>query len=65
MFTLALNFLSMRQSIFLILFFLVTIYSAFSQDEKFMVYTIPVELKENANAVVRHSDLTIDLNDFG
>lgn len=50
----------MRKCFVLVLFFVVQ--NLFSQNLELSVFTIPDSLKENANAVVRNYNLTVDIN---
>ena len=48
----------------LFLLLLLNIFVSYSQSSELSVYSIPADLKENANAVVRNSSIEITIDDF-
>ena len=54
----------MKFKIYVSVFLLLTTLTVFSQDDLLSALTIPIELKENANAVVRYDDIDITIKAY-
>jgi len=56
--------MSIKKPLKLVLLLFFNIFLGYSQSAELTVFTIPAELKENANAVVRNNSIEITIDDF-